>query len=430
MSEQRSGQADDLRSAIAGALADDKGRAIPPAVREERGAGDGAAAAARQQTEEGASGAPSGGRSAPDAEDTRGAGALDEGGRPAAADAEGGPSDQAPGGERQRGSAEAPTHWSAGDKAVFNALPETAKTPFLDLYKRMEAGFTPKLQRGAQLERDYGALDQNLFTPQIREVLRGKGIAEPRQMIEAWAQVEIGLVNPDTRNQVLARLIHAYQADPGEVARILGELRGFAPTTGHDGAAPGAGAGGIGAGNGAAAAPGGAPAVFSGAGAVDPRLDARLRALETETSAQKAAREAAEYTRAGREIETFANEKDAQGNLKHPFFAELEADMTVLAQSERIQGKAPVLAELYDRALWANPSTRDKHLALQRDAEAKRAAEDRRAKAEQARRAAVSVTGAPGPGQAQIGAPDRSLRDEIRANMAGGPATSGGAGRI
>jgi hypothetical protein len=105
--------------------------------------------------------------------------------------------------------------------------------------------------------------------------------------------------------------------------------------------------------------------------------------------------------------------------------------MTSLAHFERSQGRTPVLQDLYDRALWANPSTREKQLALQQQAEAKRAAEERRAKAEQARRAGSSVTGAPSPGQAASTPADMSLRDTIKANMAGSVRqTSGGPGRI
>ena len=307
-------------------------------------------------------------------------------------------------------------------------MPEAARGPFLNLYKRMEAGFTPKLQRGAQLERDYGELDRLVFTPEQRQIVAARGLT-PVQLINSWADVERGLGAQPTpqmtpaqvaqvaalKTQIVARIIHGYGVDPAAVADVLHQLRGFAPATGGDQRLP-------------------APAAGNGAAAptqVDPVLQQRLEALETRTQQAEAERIASANRAAGEQIQNFANDKDGEGQLTHPFFAELEAEMTSLAHFERSQGRTPVLQDLYDRALWANPSTREKQLALQQQAEAKRAAEERRAKAEQARRAGSSVTGAPSPGQAASTPADMSLRDTIKANMAGAVRqTSGGPGRI
>lgn len=422
----------DLRSAIAGALADE--RKPTPAA----GAGERGAAAAPGERDTAAGGATGerderDGERRPDAQapgaaggeigaggGAEGAAARDagEGAAPAGGAAAG---EEAPTGAGR--AVNAPEHWAAADKAVFDKLPEAAKSPFLDLYKRMEAGLSPKLQRGAQLERDYGELDRLVFTREQREIIRQKGYT-PVQLVNAWADVERGLggQNPVLKAQLVARMIHNYGVDPGEVATVLHQLRGFAPTAGGDGAANGAGngTGNGGAGGNGAAAP-----------AIDPALHARLTALETDAQRRQAETEAAAYRSAGDQIAAFANEADEQGQLKHPFFAELEADMTGLAQIDRMQGKTPVLQDLYDRALWANQSTRERHLAAQRDAEAKRAADERKAKAEQAKRAASSVTGAAGTGQAGASDPSGlSIRDQLIQASRGGGQTSGGPGRI
>jgi hypothetical protein len=415
MSEERppignSPPEDDLRSVIAASLAEDKKTSAPAASADadaaatsdagSRGPGD------QPPTPQPGAGTP-----------PEGSSETGDAGKPVAEPAKSGEGEAPKPGEAAKppsdgaATTEAPTHWSAEDKAQFEALPRTARGPFLNLYKRMEAGFTPKLQRGAQLERDYGPLDTSIFNAPTRQWLSERG-QTPAQKIDEWASVERGLVgqNPEVKNQIAARIIHNYGADPSRVAAILHELRGFAPASGGDRPA---------------VAPNGATAP-----GVDPVLHQRLSALETESQQEKQRREAAEYLRAGDQISAFANETDSAGQLKHPFFAELEAEMTSLAQFERIQGRAPVLQDLYDRALWANPSTRQKQQVLERDAETKRAQEERRAKSEQARRAGSSVTGAPGPGQTSSTPTELSLRDQIKANMNGGSPTSGGPGRI
>jgi hypothetical protein len=114
------------------------------------------------------------------------------------------------------------------------------------------------------------------------------------------------------------------------------------------------------------------------------------------------------------ELDAFANAKDENGQLKNPFFSEVESDMARLAQIEISQGRTPSIADLYDAAVYANRETRTKVLAA-REAEATRkAAAERKAKAEAAGRAASSITGSPGSGgsPAERRGP-RSLREEI-----------------
>jgi hypothetical protein len=80
----------------------------------------------------------------------------------------------------------------------------------------------------------------------------------------------------------------------------------------------------------------------------------------------------------------------------------------------------PPLKELYETAVWANPSTREATLAARERAQQAKAADEARAKAAQARKAGSSVTGAPGSGQAPTGRSrtDLSLREQLEANFA------------
>ena len=425
MSEQRNGggappPTDDLRSTIAGALAESLAE-TPPAGEE---------AAARAPARRGRSSRPEPGSAGPaealtalTAAGGESGETAETGGEPSAEPTGGaglseqlGEASGQPGAEPPPAGAtpEAPQHWSAADKEKFNGLPEAARGPFLDMYKRMEGAFTPRLQRGAQLERDYGELDRTIFTAAQRDLIARQS-ATPTSIVAAWANIERALdrttnpSNPQLRHEIIARIIHNYGADPGEVAKILNRLRGFPEQQGDDGAPATGGP----APNGAAA-PG--PAVAGGAPPAN-GLEARLSALETDYNTRVANERQAQTNEINRQIADFANANGADGNLLHPYFAEVEQDMAILAQLDRAQGGTPQLQDLYDRAVWARPSTREKLLGSQRDAEAKRAAEERKAKAEAAKRAAVSVSGAPGPGQAPQTNPDRSLRDEIRANL-------------
>lgn len=289
--------------------------------------------------------------------------------------------------------ADAPVHWSAADKEKFAGLPADAKAPFLDLYKRMEAGFTPKLQRLSEYERNYQGVPE-LFAP-YAEQLRQMG-ATPGHIIQRWAQVEQALIGhknaveagreSETGAQMIARLIESYKIDPGAVARILTTAR-------ENGAIP-------------AAAPTQA--------ALPPEVMATINDLRTKVYARDAADRQRGEAAAQAQMDRFANEKDAAGNLSHPFFADVTEDMTALARIDAQAGRPLDLASLYDRAVYANPETRSKLLALQKDTEAKQAAAAAKAKTEAARAASSSVTGAPSPGQTANSKPaERPLRDTI-----------------
>jgi len=109
------------------------------------------------------------------------------------------------------------------------------------------------------------------------------------------------------------------------------------------------------------------------------------------------------------EIEAFANEAG------HDHFETVKPIMAALLES----GKAETLKDAYDQAIWALPDIRSTLTAQQlSDAEAKRLA-DSKQRTDAAKRAAVSVTGGPGGVKPPAnGAGDRSLRDEIKANLA------------
>ena len=296
--------------------------------------------------------------------------------------------------EQKSAAVQAPQHWSAADKAWLAAIPADHQQSVLDRFKQMEAGFTPKLQRLAAIDRDFGEAVE-LFVPHL-DNLRARGIT-PNSLIKAWAGVEQSLVNhkasidrggPDAGGaQVVANIIRAYNVNPAEIAALLTNQpqQQQAPVQPQ----------------------------------VPPELMTRLQTLENAERERIQRGQQEKVDTFQRQIDTFANEKDAGGNLAHPYFADLERDMMALAQLDIAQGKTPELSDLYDRAAYANRETRAKLLQLQQESQAKQAAAERKAKSEAAQRAAVSTTGSRGnterPRSSTSG---RSLRDELEANAA------------
>lgn len=109
------------------------------------------------------------------------------------------------------------------------------------------------------------------------------------------------------------------------------------------------------------------------------------------------------------EIEAFAS---APG---HEHYETLKPIMAGLLTS----GRAKDLQDAYDQAQWSVPEIRTTLLASETQAAEQKRISEAAAKAEAAKRAAPSVTGSPSNGAKPNGAaiPERSLRDEIRANF-------------
>lgn len=293
--------------------------------------------------------------------------------------------------------------WSAKDKETLKVLAPEARELILRRHKEMEAAFTKKTQAIAAFKQEYEPVEK-IFEP-YRDRMRANGWT-PSTLIQAWSNVERRLMEGEGVN-VVAGLMKGYKIDLVQVAHALG-LR----PAGRQ------------AGNGAASEE---PPAANGDGAqvqLPPELISTLQNLQTwqvnedrrRADDMRRAQTSAE-ARVMTEIETFKSAQDGKGNLLHPHFEDVEAQMTALA-SAAIAAKQPVppLKELYETAVWANPSTRDQEIAARDKAQRSKEAADARAKAEAAKKAGSSITGAPGSGQAnRAKLPDRSLHDELEA---------------
>lgn len=300
--------------------------------------------------------------------------------------------------EGASGAVEAPVHWPVADREKFAALPAEARSMVLDFQKKMEAGFTPKLMRLSQYERDFQGVPE-IFAPYAEE-MRQRGVT-PAHFINTWANVELAL-NEGARaarqglpNQkgaaIVAAVIEKYGVNPGDVAELLRNPQAAQ----------------------AASQPAQLPPEMAQA-----IQEARSAAEEVRQYREREQSKA--LTSAQSMIDTFVAEKDSDGNLKHPFFADLQAEIEEFAQLDVAKGKTPNLSDLYDRAVWANPSIRQRQLASEKEREAKRAAVERQAKSQAAARAASSVSGSPGTGQSLAAKPNpaASSADDLRASLA------------
>ena len=313
---------------------------------------------------------------------------------------------------------------SPADKAM---LAEVAKTHpraaqwLADRHAAMVADHTRKTQAVAELQREYAPV-QEMFKP-WQQRLKAAGYTESG-IIKAWASVEQELISGDPKRQIgiIRNIVQQYGLDKAAIAAELG-LTGAAASD-----AAGAGQGAAAAGDPPKIPPELAPwvkeltetrgAVQGIAKWIEDQKKASADAGER-AKADMNARQRAEYDRIGGEIEVFRTATEADGKaLAHPYFDDVEQDMSMLAQLARARGEKPTLQQLYDTAVWANPVTRGKAQAAASAAQQAKTSEAARAKAAQARRAGASVTGSPATGQtAPAGKPakDLSLREQLDA---------------
>jgi hypothetical protein len=250
-----------------------------------------------------------------------------------------------------------------------------------------------------------------MFAPH-RDVMRSKGFT-PASLVEAWANVEQKLAaGPDSAIEVIKGLVGGYNIPVAKIAAALGVAAPPAAQQ-QDGQQPTA----IENGQQVALPPPLLPS-FRRCASRSASLARSFRPSNNERQAAARAREIAEGDAIQNTVNQFKSAVDANGGLLHPHFDEVEDMMTSLAHAA-LASKQPVptLDQLYETAVYANPSTREKVLTAQRQQEEAKRIEEAKAKAASARKAGSSVTGAPGSGQAPNGKSNSelSLREALEA---------------
>jgi hypothetical protein len=309
---------------------------------------------------------------------------------------------------------EPPTHWSAADKEKFKAQSPEVQAFVLDRFKAMEGDYTRKTQEIANFKKEYGPVDE-MFAPH-KEVLRQKGFT-PRSLIESWANVETKLASgPDSAIEVIKGLLTGYNIPVDKLAASLGITRQQAAQVAQQPGqtqAPVAVEGGQ-----QVALPPEVQKVIDDLRQQVGSFGQKFQTIEQRDAAARRAVEIQQEQAAENTVNEFRNSKDDKGNLLHPHMEEVESMMTALANAA-LASKQPVpsLKELYETAVYATPSTRQKVLTAERQQEETRRTEEARTKAANARKAGSSVTGAPGSGQAPQGKSSEglSLREQLEA---------------
>lgn len=159
-------------------------------------------------------------------------------------------------------------------------------------------------------------------------------------------------------------------------------------------------------------------AASEGEAAVDPRfssLQQELEELKGYISNQREQEANQSRFQVESEIQTFAKELDADGNLARPYFQDVYYEMLPIAQALREANPTAthrdVLAAAYDRAIYSHPEIRKNVIGrLTQETQAKRI-NDAKIQAQKARVAGSSVRGSPGGSVAPV-APD-DLRETI-----------------
>ena len=259
-------------------------------------------------------------------------------------------------GGHDQGALEAPTHWASADREMFARQTPEAQRWLMERSRAMEAAHTQRSQE----------------------------IAPLRNAVQKWGPYlqQLGA----TPDQAFDRLINAeYTLRTGTQEQKRDALRQFVRDYGIT--KPGQNEPQI------------APEVA--------QVQHQVNQLNAMQQQQINAARQANVANATAQVTAFRDEKMEDGNLAHPFFADVEADMTMLAQADLAAGRQPEISDLYERACWSNPTVRQRLIEANSELEA----EQRKANAQRKRNAGSTISGA---GAAQSAQP-QSLEDQLSA---------------
>lgn len=271
-----------------------------------------------------------------------------------------------------------PEGWSEADREVWREIPKAARDRIRDRETQRQRDYQQKTEQVAPLRR---------VEERWGQYCRSLGLDVPTA-VESLMNAENVLRNgtPQQKQQALNSLIQTYGVQvPGqnegqeqqaaedeyedpEIARVRSELKQY----------------------------------------VD-QISGQVNSLTQAQQQELQRRQQAMVQQTQQQIEGFRNQTDENGNPAHPHFddPQVQQVMTKLIQS----GEASNLEEAYDRAVWANPTTRQRMLDAQQQKQRQQAEGQRRQKADKARRAASSIP--PTPEQDGSGAEEKPIREML-----------------
>jgi hypothetical protein len=259
---------------------------------------------------------------------------------------------------------EAPQHWSAADKELFGKQPKEVQEYLLRRHKDMEADYTRKTQDVADTKRFRENVDQ-LMNPH-RNFFAMNGLDD------------VGAI------RYMLGWFGAIQQDPAQAIHSLAQTYGidFNPKQ-------------------------------------EENIDPNVKALRDEVAFLKntiAQTNQAQQNQVSsnllEQVNSFRDEKDSTGNLKHPHFEAVRKDMSVLVGS----GRAKNMEEAYELAVRLNPEIYDKQkeqsILEQQKAAQQKELDEQKKKAAQAKKAATGIRS----GSASVDKQGpRTLKEELSA---------------
>lgn len=287
--------------------------------------------------------------------------------------------------------AAAPANWSEADRQAFAKLPQEGQAFLLRRHSEMEGDYQRRVQAIGAADQFTRALQPIFQDPVLGGHLQQSGMG-PYEAIQQWAGMHRRALHPDPRERVnlLVEMAANMGLNPATLfATSRQEIPGLSEADQKD------------------------PAIRHFADTLG-RTSTEVQALRSQVqqlvqgSAQQAAEQQLRVTRWG--IDSFADEKDAQGNLLHPHFDAVLPQVIELFKANPERD----LREAYETALWMAPDTRKAQLEAAERQRQQKQSNDRAAQAVRSnvRGRTVPVTGKP-PADPNA---KRSLRDVIESS--------------
>ncbi len=264
-----------------------------------------------------------------------------------------------------------PEHWSEEDKAAFDVLDPKARAWLVNRHRAMEGDYTRKTQ---EVSKERKKLEKLSSLERVLDAYR--------QDLQESGVDEAGAV---------AELFDAYKqlkADPQGTLKALADRFGVRLSA------------------------------ENGIGAKSTEVQTQLDWIKQTLQAQAHQQWKQSIQRGRRTIDDFLQQKNEAGESIFPDFEQLLPEIILLARSDLMGGRQPDLKDLYERACWSNPKTRDKQLSAQQKAAEAEKKKQARQKAEAARKAGASIYGSPA-GDGVVQKPARTLREELEAAFRG-----------
>jgi hypothetical protein len=241
-------------------------------------------------------------------------------------------------------SSQAPQHWSAEDRALFEEQTPEARAFLLRRHQDMERDYQSKVQASAQAIQFVDQIAPIFNDPSMQAMLYiDDQPVTPARAIAQWASFHRRAMNPDPyeRATLLVELAQRMRLDP---AAVFGQTATHQP----DPNLPDD------------------PAIRYFADQFGRTINdvQALRGELQQLRQQDTERQSAEAVQVSRwAIDTFADEKDQQGNPLHPHFDAVLPEIMELYRANPDRD----LKEAYETAVWMKPEIRQSLLAGQRN---------------------------------------------------------------